>query len=416
MTNINYDFIESLEGFETKGYVPDPKGSNSGVTIGSGVDLGARNINDLNKLGVFMTMESARNYVSSDDISTHIIIDKEKYYEEEKIVEDLNNVLSDNYEVMTWKETLPEIEQTITADSAGGLIMAFILYVIVVFGMLYLSIKYRHKKGEDLKLTSSKDHSTLLESLFFIIPLILVSITFVWGIKSYLQMVIVPDDAIEIKVTGQSWFWTFDYPDGGTTLNELVVPSNKPVKLVLSSKDVLHSFFIPVMRSKMDCLPNRYNVMWFDSTKEGVYDIFCTEYCGTGHSNMGAKVIVMKAAQYEEWASELGSEDDDLPLDELGAKLYTKKACNTCHTLDGSALVGPSYLQTSQMWGQERVFDDGSSSVIDDNYVRSSILEPMTQIVAGYQGVMPTYQGLLSDRELDALIAFLKTLNEDSQI
>jgi len=229
-------------------------------------------------------------------------------------------------------------------------------------------------------------------------------------------MVIVPDDAIEIKVTGQSWFWTFDYPDGGTTLNELVVPSNRPVKLVLSSKDVLHSFFIPVMRSKMDCLPNRYNVMWFDATKEGVYDIFCTEYCGTGHSQMGAKVIVMKPAQYDDWASELGSEDDDLPLDELGAKLYTKKACNTCHTLDGSALVGPSYLQTSQMWGQERVFDDGTSSVIDDNYIRSSILEPMTQIVAGYQGVMPTYQGLLSDRELDALIAFLKTLNEDSQI
>ena len=251
---------------------------------------------------------------------------------------------------------------------------------------------------------------------FFIIPLILVSITFVWGIRSYLKMVIVPDDAIEIKVTGQSWFWTFDYPDGGTTLNELVVPSNKPVKLVLSSKDVLHSFFIPVMRSKMDCLPNRYNVMWFDATKEGVYDIFCTEYCGTGHSQMGAKVIVMQPAQYEEWASELGSEDDDLPLDELGAKLYTKKACNTCHTLDGSALVGPSYLQTSQMWGQERVFDDGTSTVIDDNYIRSSILEPMTQIVAGYQGVMPTYQGLLSDRELDALIAFLKTLNEDSQI
>ena len=290
------------------------------------------------------------------------------------------------------------------------------LFFIVVFGMVYLSIKYRHKKGEELKLTSSKDHSNLLESLFFIIPLILVSITFVWGIRSYLKMVIVPDDAIEIKVTGQSWFWTFDYPDGGTTLNELVVPSNQPVKLVLSSKDVLHSFFIPVMRSKMDCLPNRYNVMWFDSTKEGVYDIFCTEYCGTGHSQMGAKVIVMKPAQYEEWASELGSEDDDLPLDELGAKLYTKKACNTCHTLDGSALVGPSYLQTSQMWGQERVFDDGSSAVIDDNYIRSSILEPMTQIVAGYQGVMPTYQGLLSDRELDALIAFLKTLNEDSQI
>jgi cytochrome c oxidase subunit 2 len=131
---------------------------------------------------------------------------------------------------------------------------------------------------------------------------------------------------------------------------------------------------------------------------------------------MEAKVIVMKPAQYEDWIAELGAEDDSMPLDELGEKLYTKKACNTCHTLDGSALVGPSYLQTSQMWGEERVFDDGSSTIIDANYIRSSILEPQTQIVAGYQGVMPTYQGLLNDRELDALIAFLKSLDKDSQI
>ena len=282
--------------------------------------------------------------------------------------------------------------------------------------MVYLAIKYRFKKGDEVRLTSSLDHNTFLEVLFFVIPLILVTITFVWGIRSYLNMIIVPDDAIEIKVTGQSWFWTFDYPEGGSTLNELVVPVETPIKIVLSSRDVLHSFYIPVMRAKMDVLPNRYNVMWFDANQAGEYEIFCTEYCGTGHSNMNAKVIVLPQKMYEIWLAEAGSADDDLPLEELGEKLYSKKACNTCHTLDGTALVGPSYLQTSQMWGQERVFDDGSSAIIDENYVRSSILEPQTQIVAGYQGVMPTYQGLLNDRELDALIAFLKTLKEDSQI
>ena len=291
-----------------------------------------------------------------------------------------------------------------------------VLFLIVVIGMMYLAIKYRFKKGDEVRLTSSLDHNTFLEVLFFVIPLILVTITFVWGIRSYLNMVIVPDDAIEIKVTGQSWFGTFDYPEGGSTLNELVVPVETPIKIVLSSTDVLHSFYIPVMRAKMDVLPNRYNVMWFDANQAGEYEIFCTEYCGTGHSNMNAKVIVMPQKMYEVWLAEAGSADDDLPLEELGAKLYSKKACNTCHTLDGTALVGPSYLQTSQMWGQERVFDDGSSAIIDENYVRSSILEPQIQIVAGYQGVMPTYQGLLNDRELDALIAFLKTLKEDSQI
>ena len=293
---------------------------------------------------------------------------------------------------------------------------SLVLFLIVVVGMVYLAIKYRFKKGDEVRLTSSLDHNTFLEVLFFVIPLILVSITFVWGIKSYLNMIIVPDDAIEIKVTGQSWFWTFDYPEGGSTLNELVVPVETPIKIVLSSRDVLHSFYIPVMRAKMDVLPNRYNVMWFDANQAGEYEIFCTEYCGTGHSNMNAKVIVLPQKMYEIWLAEAGSADDDLPLEELGEKLYSKKACNTCHTLDGTALVGPSYLQTSQMWGQERVFDDGSSAIIDENYVRSSILEPQTQIVAGYQGVMPTYQGLLNDRELDALIAFLKTLKEDSQI
>ena len=298
---------------------------------------------------------------------------------------------------------------------------SIVLLAIVTFGMIYLAIKYRFKKNDEVRLTSSIDHNSILESSFVIIPLILVSITFVWGIKSYLNMVTVPNDAIEMKITGQSWYWTWDYPDGGpsnvfSTAQPLVLPVNTPIKIVLSSTDVLHSFYIPVMRAKMDVLPNRYNVMWFDAKKVGEYSIFCTEYCGTQHSQMSAMVKIVPIKVYEKWLTEAGSEDDDLPLDELGAKLYTKKACITCHTLDGSALVGPSYLQTSQMWGQERVFDDGSSATIDDNYIRNSILEPQSQIVAGYQGVMPTYQGVLNDRELDALIAFLKTLKEDSEI
>ena len=298
---------------------------------------------------------------------------------------------------------------------------SIVLLAIVTFGMIYLAIKYRFKKNDEVRLTSSIDHNSILESSFVIIPLILVSITFVWGIKSYLNMVTVPNDAIEMKITGQSWYWTWDYPDGGpsnvfSTAQPLVLPVNTPIKIVLSSTDVLHSFYIPVMRAKMDVLPNRYNVMWFDAKKVGEYSIFCTEYCGTQHSQMSGTVKIVPIKVYEKWLTEAGSEDDDLPLDELGAKLYTKKACITCHTLDGSALVGPSYLQTSQMWGQERVFDDGSSVTIDDNYIRNSILEPQSQIVAGYQGVMPTYQGVLNDRELDALIAFLKTLKEDSEI
>ena len=217
------------------------------------------------------------------------------------------------------------------------------LLAIVTFGMIYLAIKYRFKKNDEVRLTSSIDHNSILESSFVIIPLILVSITFVWGIKSYLNMVTVPNDAIEMKITGQSWYWTWDYPDGGpsnvfSTAEPLVLPVNTPIKIVLSSTDVLHSFYIPVMRAKMDVLPNRYNVMWFDAEKVGEYSIFCTEYCGTQHSQMSGTVKIVPIKVYEKWLTEAGSEDDDLPLDELGAKLYTNKACITCHTLDLSLI------------------------------------------------------------------------------
>jgi cytochrome c oxidase subunit 2 len=221
-------------------------------------------------------------------------------------------------------------------------------------------------------------------------------------------MHVAPKDAIEIKATGQKWFWTFDYPNGANGVNELVVPVNQPVKLLLSSMDVIHSFFVPEFRVKMDALPNRYTVVWFEATDVGEYNIFCTEYCGTGHSEMLGNVKVLAEPEYEKWLAESKVDiPEGMSLEEAGAKLYISRACNTCHSIDGSVGVAPSF---KGIFGKTEYLTDGSSLTVDENYLRKSILNPQAQIVAGYAPVMPTYQNVLSDRQIDALIAYLKSL------
>ena len=184
---------------------------------------------------------------------------------------------------MNEKESLimPAANSTIAGEVDA--LFYFILYAsIVVFAIVvavtaYFLVRYR-RRGKN-ELTSGVDHNLKLEIFWTVIPTILVFIVFYWGFETFLKMHVAPKDAIEIKATGQKWFWTFDYPNGATGLNELVVPANQPVKLLLSSTDVIHSFFVPEFRVKMDALPNRYTIAWFEATASGDYDIFCTEYC-----------------------------------------------------------------------------------------------------------------------------------------
>jgi cytochrome c oxidase subunit 2 len=266
-------------------------------------------------------------------------------------------------------------------------------------------VKYR-RRGKD-ELTTGVAHNTTLEVLWTVIPTVLVMIIFVWGFKSYIKFYVAPKDAMEIKVTGQKWFWSFDYPQGANTVNELTVPVGKPVKLLLSSRDVLHSFYVPNFRIKMDVLPNRYTVAWFEATAVGDYQIFCTEYCGKGHSEMLAKVKVLGEREFATWLESSAGMGEGMSLEEFGAQLYKSRACVTCHTLDGVKLVGPSF---KGVFGREETMTDGKRFTVDENYIRESILDPRAHIVNGYDPVMPTYQGILKDRQIDALIAFIKTL------
>lgn len=303
---------------------------------------------------------------------------------------------------MIYPEAIWEI-----AGATDGLFY-FILFIstIISIGLVAATI-YFLRTGKSKNKETHITHSNAIELTWTIIPTILVMIVFYWGFVDYIKMRTPPSDAYEIRVTAKKWLWQFDYPGGTSTIGELIVPLNHPVKLVMSSEDVLHSFFLPNMRAKRDVLPNRYTTLWFQAEKTGKYQIFCTEYCGDAHSQMLATLEVKSLADFEEWVETGGGAAEDVPLDELGAKLYKSRGCNACHSVDGSQMIGPSW---KGIFGAVREFVDGSSAKADDNYIRQSIVNPGDQILAGYQPVMPTYSGMLSDREINAIIEYIKTL------
>jgi cytochrome c oxidase subunit 2 len=302
-----------------------------------------------------------------------------------------------------------------TSTNAGDVdaLFNFILYTSVVFfaivliGVIIFVLRYRRRGAAGL--TSEKDHSLALEITWTAIPVVLIVIVFIWGFKGFMRQAVVPHDALEVKVTAQRWFWTFDHPGGANAVNELVVPVNKPIKLLMSSTDVIHSFFVPNFRVKMDVLPNRYSITWFEATAEGTYPLYCAEYCGKGHSEMLATVMVVSDSAYSAWLESSTVLGEGLTLEEYGEQLFTAKACVTCHSLDGTTIEGPSF---KGRFGTEALFQDGSRATVDENYIRESILNPKAKIVNGFQPVMPTFQGVLKDRQIDALIAFIKALNE----
>lgn len=282
-----------------------------------------------------------------------------------------------------------------------------VLFVIVAFGTIYFAIRYR--RHGDVARTTPFVENLGLEITWTVIPFILLMIIFVWGFKDYLRFHIIPAHATEIKVTGQKWFWSFSYADGPTTVGELIVPVNKPIKLLMSSQDVIHSFFVPQFRVKMDVLPNRYTVTWFQAVHIGEFQLFCTEFCGKGHSEMLGKVKVLPEDEFKKWLEAASGPQEGETMEQYGARLFVKNACVTCHSVDGSKNVGPTFLG---LFGRTEVLKSGQSITVDENYLRESMLTPTAKVVAGYDPVMPTFQGILKNVDIDGLIAYIKTLEK----
>lgn len=316
-------------------------------------------------------------------------------------------------------------------------VSAFFFVVLMVL-MVAFGIKYRRRAG--VAPQPSASHNTLLELSWSVIPTILMAVMFYWGFKGYILTRIAPADSELIYVTGQKWFWTLEYPGGITTkendriadmdVSVYALPTDRPVNFVMTSADVIHSFYLPAFRTKRDVFPNRYTTLWvkaldkpthrvdgetpsdyktvqIDPKNPGYY-LFCAEYCGDQHSQMAGRVIVMDGPNYQKWLAKQGN-TDGIDLVTLGGMLWKAKGCNACHTVDGGKNTGPTW---KGIWGETHEFQDGSKIVVDLNYIRESILEPSAHVRTGFANQMPSFQGKFADREIRAVATYIKSLND----
>jgi cytochrome c oxidase subunit 2 len=323
--------------------------------------------------------------------------------------------------------TLP-IQGTIVAgqwdDLYGFLVWLSVFFFILIVGaMLYFAIKYKAQPGFRPKYITG-NHA--LEAVWVVVPTILLMVIFVWGYVVYRNMVHPPTDAYEIRVIGRQWSWQFQYGNGKSLLNEAYVPVNKPVKFIMTSSDVLHSFFIPNFRVKQDVVPGMYTSVWFEATVPGKHQVYCAEYCGTSHSGMLAQIIALTPEQWDAWnagktlpaipraggtLAEVSEAAAAAPkvtsLADQGRELAKTKGCIACHTPDGTKTVGPSW---KGIWGTEEELSDGTKAKVDENYVRESILEPHKKLVKPYGPLMPPFKGLVTEDEINAIIAYIQSL------
>ncbi|MCC7479729.1 c-type cytochrome [bacterium] len=303
-------------------------------------------------------------------------------------------------------------------DSVFGFIwwLCWFFFVLIIGGMVYLGVRFKGKPGDPVE--HSPHHNMMLELTWSGIPLLLVVMIFWFTYQDYIKLRNEPLNSYEIGVTAQKWSWSFQYPNGWIS-DQLHVPAGQPIRLVMTSTDVIHSLFVPNFRIKQDVIPGRYTKLWFEARWVEDYEeakefpstqrhtLFCTEYCGTKHSDMLAGVFVHKdRAGFDSWLADV-SDLGKLPPEKAGEILYNNRGCVQCHSIDGKAGTGPTF---KGLWGHEAKLKDGGTVLVDENYVRESVLDPQAKIVEGFQPVMPTYQGRLKDAEIGYLIAYLKTL------
>jgi cytochrome c oxidase subunit II len=274
--------------------------------------------------------------------------------------------------------------------------MAFLVCVLVVF----FAARFRHRPGVRAE---QIEGSNALEITWSVIPFVIFMAIFVWGAVVYFKERTPPADATDVYVVAKQWMWKVEHAEGQREINELHVPVGHDVRLIMTSQDVIHSFYIPAFRIKQDVLPGRYTVEWFRATKPGVYHLFCAEYCGTSHANMVGSIVVQEPAEYEAWAK--GNTSG--PLSASGEKVFAELGCSTCHRSDAPGR-GPN-LQG--VFGRPVQLDDGRVVTADENYIRLSILNPGLTRVKGFQPIMPTFQGLVTDEQLNELVAYIKSLS-----
>jgi cytochrome c oxidase subunit 2 len=286
-------------------------------------------------------------------------------------------------------------------------LIGFLLAVTVILAgtifvlILYFAIRYRRRRHSAVQI----ENNLSLEILWSVIPLGLTAVMFLWGAKLFMQNHQPPPNAESIYVVGKQWMWTIEHAEGRREIDQLHVPAGKPIRLILASQDVIHDFFIPAFRVKQDVVPGRYSTLWFEATKTGEFHLFCSQYCGTQHSAMIGKVIVMTPADFQVW---LGGSRDESPA-KAGAQLFQDFSCANCHE-PGPRQRGPNL---SGVFGKPVRLASGETAVFDEAYMHESIVAPGAKVVDGYRPIMPSFREQLTEDEIMDLIAYVRSLSSE---
>jgi cytochrome c oxidase subunit 2 len=321
----------------------------------------------------------------------------------------LTAILGDSSDPTLW---MPQQASTYAASSDnvfyGVYYLSVFFFALVTLLLVAFIIKYRHRENGKAH-ESAAGHSTALELTWTIIPTILVLVIFYYGFRGFMNMVVEPPDAYKIDVRGKTWNWSYIYDlnyfseDG-----KLHIPVNKPIAFILSSDDVIHSFFIPAFRAKKDVVPGRYNRFWVQANKTGTFDVTCAEYCGQGHSIMTSEVVVESPEDFAKFLVRTKNLYLSNPPLKVGEILYKTRGCSTCHTLDGTPNTGPTF---KDMYGSQVPIKGIGNVLADENYIHESILDAQAKIVEGFDSPskMPAFAGQFSERDINSIIAFLKS-------
>lgn len=297
-------------------------------------------------------------------------------------------------------------EASTTAGSVDHIYFVLLGMSALVLAIVFLPIIYclfRFRRGMKANRRPLRISTTKVEITWTSITTLVFIGLFVWGAEAYYYQEVPPANALQINVVGKQWMWKIQHQEGNREINELHIPVGRPVKLTLASEDVIHSFFVPAFRVKQDVVPGRFTTEWFEATRTGRYNFYCSEYCGAGHASMRGVVYAMKPADYEAWLARGRPKDT---LAESGEKLFRELGCSGCH-VDSDAVHAPTL---DGLYGKMVPLSDGTFVRADDKYIRDSIMLPESQIVAGYKPIMPTFQGHITEAQLFQLLAYIKSI------
>jgi cytochrome c oxidase subunit 2 len=301
-------------------------------------------------------------------------------------------------------------EQASTMASRVDALFYYLLGVSIFFAglisifIVVFAIKYRRRSEGERPPAIAGD--LRLEILWTVIPLALTVVMFYWGAKLYFITYDPPPDALEVHIVAKQWMWKVQHPEGQQEIDQLHVPVGTPIKLIMTSQDVIHSFYVPAFRVKTDVLPGRYTSLWFEPSKTGEFHLFCAEYCGTQHSGMVGRIVVMPQPQYQTW---LSAGTSGVTMAEAGALLFQRLGCASCHA-EADGPRGPSVVG---LFGRSVKLQDGTTVVADESYIRESIVNPRAKIVAGYEPLMPTFKGLVGEEGIGQILAYVKSLSQE---